>query len=573
MTDVVSYDPQELKRNLIEFLQTKPEFADFNYEGSAINTIVDLLVRNTHYIGYMSNMVSTESFLDSAQQRSNVVSHAQKLSYIPKSRTATTVIADVVVTPSSSAPEFNLTCNKGSVFIKTVANVSYAFTNCNDFVLARTSDGKYAVSGVELKQGALIRQRVPYSGNKIEIQNKNVDTSTIRVYVQDSNLDVVAVEFNLASSIVDINSSDAVFFISENTSGFYDIEFGKNILGVEPSTGAVVDIEYVAVEKEHANGLKSLVAATPIGGYSNVSVVVKTEGYGGSERDDIDRIKFVAPKIYEAQNRAVREEDYRAIMFREFPFIKSANAWGGEKNVPPYYGKVFVSVVPQQGFVVAESVKTVIQNRLSSFAVAAITPEVVDAKYIGLDVVVDVIFNDATTTDTFAQTQTKVVDVIRNYNDTKLSTFDYWYNNSEVIQRITKTVPSIYSVEIDKVAFVELDVRAGIKTKHVVEFLNPVIPNTLMMTGVLLDIVATKQEIRDDGKGNVVAAITKNGVETLETIGTIDYKTGYVVFTTTFLSTSTYKLMATPVADNFFVERNYVTYINDVVVKRVDKRV
>ena len=161
MTDVVSYDPQELKRNLIEFLQANPDFADFNYEGSAINTIVDLLVRNTHYIGYMSNMVATESFLDSAQQRSNVVSHAQKLSYIPKSRTAATAIVDVEVIPAGTPSEFNLTCNKGSTFIKTVGNVSYTFTNRHEFTLTRTSAGRFVARDVELKQGVLIRQRIP----------------------------------------------------------------------------------------------------------------------------------------------------------------------------------------------------------------------------------------------------------------------------------------------------------------------------------------------------------------------------------------------------------------------------
>lgn len=572
--NVTSYDPDQLKQSLVDFIQSKPDFADFNYEGSALNTVIDILVRNTHYIAYMANMVATESFLDSAQLRANVVSHAQKLSYTPRSRTATTVVADITVNPSVTVDAPSLLCTKGSAFINTIGNVSYSFTNASDVTLLKKAGNQFVATDVELKQGQLLRQKFIYSSTNgfLEIPNKNIDTSTIRVFVKDSPLSTEVIEFKKLENIVDVSSTSAVYFLSENTTGFYEIEFGKNTLGVDPLDGSLIEVEYIVVENNHANDIKTLIAASTIGNFSNITVNVTTQGYGGAERNSIDFIKFIAPKIYETQNRAVRDKDYVTLMLRDFPFIKSAIAWGGEKNVPPYFGRVFLCAIPQDGFIIADTVKKIIQNSISKYAVTSITTEVLDAEYLGLNLDVGVLIDFNSTTDNFQQTITKVNDVINAYNVSNLKTFDFWYNNSLLIQKIQQDVPAVYSVEINKTAFYKTPIKTNVKTKYEVQTLNGIVPNSLTTSTVSMDITASSCKIYDDGLGLIKSDIVKAGVTTTKIIGAINYETGHLYFDELLLNTGDLVIKVTPSTENFYTERNYVVYIDEVEIKELTNR-
>lgn len=572
-TTITSYDPQELKASLIAYIQSKPDFADFNYEGSTLNTVIDLLVRNTHYIAYMANMVSSESFLDSAQLRANVVSHAQKLSYTPKSRTASTIMVDVEVIPAVAPAEFSLVCDKGSVFLNTVGNVTYSFTNTSQVTLLKNIDGRFIASNVELKQGSLRKQKYLYTtGTRtLNVINSDIDTSTVRVFVTNPITGEIA-EYTRVENIVDVKSDSPVFYLFENTLGTYDIQFGQNVLGIEPTDQSVINIEYVGVEKVHANGLKTLIAGTPIQGYSNIAVTVKSEAYGGAEKSDIEFIKFIAPKIWETQNRAVRDKDYVAIMLREFTFIKSAIAWGGETNVPPYYGRVFLCAIPQDGFVIADTVKNTIEKRITEFSVASITPEVVDASYIGLQLDVGILYNASQTTNTFAQVKAAVKTSTVKYNDNNLKLFDFWYNNSELARQIRTATPSIYSIEVDKKAFIDITINRNAIKQYIAEFLNEIKPGSLVVSAVKFDINATSQSVYDDGQGKVIKQVVKDGITTTETIGSVNYTTGYVEFNALLLDAGTLRMTVTPVASNFYTERNYVVYIDTINVDLLTTR-
>lgn len=574
--NLTSYDPADIKSSLIAYMKTKPNFADFDYEGGAINTIIDLLVRNTNFIAQMANMTATESFLDSALLRSNVVSHAQKLSYIPKSRTASSVVVDITVTPASPATDSSIVCEKGSVFINTIGNIHYTFTNTNSAVLVRGVDGKFVARGVELKQGYLQNQRFLYSLNtkKIEVLNTDIDTSTLRVFVMSSSFGASRTEYSKVDDVTELTSNSPVFFLTENTNGFYNIEFGKNVIGMEPEADSTVEIEYISVAKDHANGISSLIAASSIEGYSNITVDVTTNGYGGAEKNGIDYIKFIAPKIYAAQNRAVREEDYAAIMMKEFPFIKSAIAWGGERNVPKYYGRVFLCAIPKDGFTIAKPVKDIIEKRMRQFSVTTISSEVVDSKYIGLRLDIGVMFNANTTNDTFTQTTNKLNEIIMKYNDDFLMTFEFWYNNSQLSSLIMDQTPAVSSLEINKVAFVKSAVKTNKMSKYTIEFLNTIEKGSVSVSNVSLDINATIQMIKDDSDGKMVSIITKNGVESTTAIGTVNYETGEVVFDAMLLSDGFIETTVTPSTDNFYTDRNYVVFIDTSnIYSIIDKKV
>lgn len=574
--NLTSYDPADIKSSLIAYMKTKPNFADFDYEGGAINTIIDLLVRNTNFIAQMANMTATESFLDSALLRSNVVSHAQKLSYIPKSRTASSVVVDITVTPASPATDSSIVCEKGSVFINTIGNIHYTFTNTNSAVLVRGVDGKFVARGVELKQGYLQKQRFLYSLNtkKIEVLNTDIDTSTLRVFVMSSSFGSSQTEYSKVDDVTELSSNSPVFFLTENTNGFYNIEFGKNVIGMEPEIDSTVEIEYISVAKDHANGISSLIAASSIEGYSNITVEVATNGYGGAEKNDVDYIKFIAPKVYAAQNRAVREEDYAAIMMKEFPFIKSAIAWGGERNVPKYYGRVFLCAIPKDGFTIAKPVKDIIEKRLRQFAVATIASEVVDAKYLGLRLSIGVVFNANATTDTFTQTLNKIRDIAIKYNDDFLMTFEFWYNNSQLSSIIKEQLPAVTSLEINKVAFDTSTIKTNQNSNYTIQFLNSIVKGSVLVSNVVFDINATEQKIYDDGMGVLVRSIKKNGVVTTQNIGKVNYETGHVSFDAVLLNTGSIETTMVPTTDNFYTDRNYVVFIDNSDIYRItDKKV
>jgi hypothetical protein len=568
---ITSYDPDAIKSSLIAFMQTKPDFVDFNYEGSAINTIIDLLVRNTHYMAFLANMTANESFLGTAQIRSNVVSHAQKLSYVPKSRTASTAAVSLLVTPFAPSPKNNITMTKGSTFINTIDGVQYSFTNPEESILFKTTDGKFLVENVILKQGQLVSQKYTYTGQPIVVVNKNVDTSTLKMYVRAS-VTAERFEFVKAEDITQPEINERVFFLSENTSGSYEVEFGKGILGEEPVVGSIVELEYVAVPVDHANGLGTLIAASTISGFSNITVTVLTPAFGGSEKDDIERIRFIAPRIYKAQNRAVTESDFVGIVLRDFPFIKAAIAWGGEKNVPPYYGRVFLSLIPIDGYEIVDSVKRSIEIQLQKYTIMA-TPFVIDATYINLDLVLDYIFDDTKTSDTYQIIESKIGEKVASFGEASLRQFEFWYNNSELVDLI-KDIPGVKSIQIRKNAFIEFATLKTKNNKYVFSFENVITPGTFSLKDYVLDISTTADVIADDGAGSLVRTFTKAGVTATQTVGTINYLTGDVVFTVQFLSmtTDTLKAYVTPTLDNFYTERNNVVSINSSVINRTTQK-
>lgn len=569
---ITSYDTDAIKSSLVAFLKTKPELEDFDYEGSAINTIIDLLTRNTHYMAFLANMTANESFLDTAQVRSSVVSHAQKLSYTPKSRTASTSNVRLKVKPASPSSKTNITLSKGSVFVSNIDGVSYSFTNTESSILIKDLAGDFITpSDVVLKQGQLVSNRYVYAGQPIVIQNKNIDSSTIKMYIK-TDVSADNVEFLEVDDITQTKIGDEVYFLSENTSGNYQIEFGKNVLGLEPVIGSIITVEYVVVPDNHANGLGTFISGSTIEGFSNIEVSVTIPAFGGSERDDIERIRFLAPRIHKAQNRAVVESDFTAIVLRDFPFIKSAICWGGEKNSPPYFGRTFLSLIPVDGYNIVNSVKRAIEARLQKYTIST-TPFVVDANYLYLDLDIDYIFDDTQTSDTEQALEATIAATVNSFNEGYLKQFDFWYNESKLNNMLTD-IKGVESVEVKTKAYYELNIVRGASTKYQIEFVNEIRPGTFKLSGYVADISATNDYIEDDGEGNLVRRFNKNSMSNKVNIGTIDYDTGSIELTVQFLTGTPDMLKAfvEPLNDNFYTNNNYVVAINSISPRRITNR-
>lgn len=567
---VTSLDPQDLKESLIDFYKQNPEFSDFDYEGSAINSIIDLLVRNSHLISYQANMVANESFLESSQIRGNASAHSQKLSWVPRSKTSARTIVDVQVNPTDDYPFSTLTCNAGSSFLKAVGGVTYTFTNPSDFPLFKDSDNNYFASEVELTQGQLVTNQFVYDpvvGDKLFIPNKNVDTSTIRVFIKSNPTSQNRIEYFVVNDISEVETNSNVFYLGETRNEEYFVEFGKDILGNNPETGSVVVIEYVVTEEDHGNKISELVAGTSIGGFSAIDVTVTTPAYGGADKASLEEIKFIAPRAYQSQNRAVRESDYVVEIKKRFPFIKAANVWGGEKNDPPYYGRVFISIITDENVLLTDTVKRDIEQTLDDVNVVTITPRIVDTKYIDLNISCKIIFNDKVTKKSFGEVSAGVSGVINQYRN-KILNFDSYFNESELIELIRDADTSVESIEIFKTASVELPIQTNTKQSYRFNFRNVLSEGSFSVSNIKTDITTSEELVYDDD-GVVYLDKISNGTITTINIGSINYKTGVVEFSLTNMNTGNVAISVESYGANFYSDLQNVLRLNIDSIDRI----
>ena len=553
--NVTSLDTEDLKQSLISFVQEKPEFSDIDYEGSAINTIVDLLVYNTSFTSYQANMVANESFLDTAQIRRNVVSHSQKLSYVPKSTTASRIICDIEVIPVQKTNiSSSIVMDAGTQFIASSENTSFTFVNKDSFVLSYSNVSQsYKAFDVDLYQGQRITERYTYSGQSINISNTNADTSTMLINVNST-------PYTKATSIDQFSNTSLLYFLGENQYTQSVVEFGKNILGLEPSDGDIVTITYIATEKDSANGLTNLVPASTISGYSNIITTVTTAAYGGSDRESIESIRFQAPKIYQAQDRALTENDYIPILKSRFPFIRSAIAWGGEKNIPPAYGNVFISILSDRAKI-SSSIKQQMVSYLSSKNVGSITPTIVDAVIFNANLHIMFSYDSRSTNLNFSSLVVVIKEIVKNYNN-EIFDFGLFLNPSELISRI-KMISGITSVDIEKVVYKDIDVLNFENPVYSVNFMNKIYAGSLAIDGFSVANNSTNEKVRDDMQGNIVLSyVDSSSITQTSNIGTIDYESGKVEFGLNIIEGDNLRVFVQPLLDNFYVNQNQVVKID-----------
>lgn len=562
---VTSFDSDELKASLIEFLKSTDEFGDFNYDGSAINTIVDLLTRNTHYIAYMANMVANESFLDSAQLRSSIVSHASKLSYVPRSRTATKLYATITITPSDVPDNDILILEAGKTFIGNVAGNVFNFTT-NDVYELSLDNGVFT-GEVELFQGQRLTNTFIYQGQKIVIPNKNVDTSTLKVSVYEDGKDN---SYNRYTSIHDELGMN-YYFLSLDKDDNYFIEFGENVLGKEPNDNSVVSVSYINTQDSIANGIQNLIPGSTIGGYSNILIDVTTPGFGGSEKESNESIRFLAPKVYQAQERALTDSDYGPLIKSKYPFVKSIITWGGEDNNPPMYGTVFMSIISDEGAFISRSVKQDIINSVKNYNVGSITPEIVDPKAYGIDLDIKIYRDPTLTSKTFNETSLQVRELINKYNEEEINNFNRYFNKSELYDRIMD-VRGLTSSDINYKIFYDINVLRFNDPEYFVEFDNEIIPGSLYADGFVVDVNSINHKLFDDN-GIVKISYESEGATIEIEIGSVDYSSGRIDFIANFIQEEDeLRIIVEPKRNNFYVFNSSYAYIDKVSINPLSIR-
>lgn len=442
---VSELDFDTIKTNLREFLKSQTEFSDYNFEGSGMSVLLDILAYNTHYMGYYLNMVANEMFIDSAVSRPSVVSHAKLLGYIPRSRVASQALIDISFQEVAGGSNSAMTIPRFTRFATAAKDgVNYIFVSTEQRVASRNSAGYFNFTDVLIKEGQPVGYTFVYNQatnpkQVFELPDDGIDTSTIQVIVQTSALNSTQENFQLATaSITQITTDAPVYYLEENRNGKYQIYFGDGVIGKSLTDGNIVIVSYIVTSGSDANGIKEFkLADTNIKAGSPYFITKKTESFSGRIEEDINSIKFSAPKSYIAQNRAVTKNDYIALMAKNYPYFDSVTVWGGEENNPPQYGKIFFSAKPRGNYEITQTeIEYVKENVLAPISILTVTPEYVSPDYNYLNFKIFVTYDPRKTTKTAGEIQTLVYNAIIDFNNQYFNTFNSNFKISKLIRAI-----------------------------------------------------------------------------------------------------------------------------------------
>ena len=438
-----------IKGNLQSYLSSQSEFQDYDFESSGMQTIIQLLAYNTYQNAIYTNFVSNEMFLDSALIRNNVVSHAKLLGFTPTSARGAEATISVTVNPAGSPDTVVVPAN--TTFSSTVDGVSYTFQSKDTTTFTRSDAGVYNAQ-VVIREGDPVQESYTVSTvNPVRyiLNNQNSDTTSLKVSVQQSVSNTAVQIYNLADDITTINGNSAVYFLQENNDGAYEIQFGDNILGKKPLDGNIVKLNYNVVNGPTLNGARTFNGPATLAGNSSYSIATTSRAVGGSNPQSVDSIKFNAPKNFSAQNRAVTANDYKSILLNNAPDLQTISVWGGEKNSPPVYGKVYISAKPFDGDVLSASRKAELIELLDDRNTVTIEPVFVDAEYLYVVPSIQVRYNPAVTNKDGNTLLNQIDSVMNTFNLNDLGVYNSNFYLSEFIKKIDSIDDSVINVAID----------------------------------------------------------------------------------------------------------------------------
>jgi hypothetical protein len=440
--NVTELDFDQIKVNLKAYLQGQDKFADYDFDGSGMAVLLDILAYNTQYNALLAHTNANEAFLDTAQMRANVVSHAKSLGYVPASSKSSEAKIDVTVIGAAGSNTF-ATIPRGTVFSGLIGSKQFTFITNESYITSKNILNRYVFENVSIFEGEIetftYRVNGQIENQKFKIPTNKVDTSTLVVAVRDSATSETSEIYTHFNNILDVKSDSRVYFLQEGYGGEYEVYFGDGIIGSKPTTGQVVDIAYIKTNGAEANGASSFTTDATIGGFSGATAALSTgfiKTFSGADKEDIDSIKFNAPKAFQSQNRAVTSIDYNAILKLEYDFIEDISVWGGEVNDPPTYGKVFISIKPTTGDYLSTTTKSIINRFLSTKNVGSITTEIVNPDFTYITMEVFFKYDADNTAKSKAQLELAVKDAIINYNDVNLEKFDGVLRFSKLLKAI-----------------------------------------------------------------------------------------------------------------------------------------
>ena len=548
--EISQLDFDGIKDNLKTFLSQQDEFTDYDFEGSGMNILLDVLAYNTHYIGYNANMLANEMYLDSADQRASVVSLAKQVGYTPRSAVASQATIDVLVNNATGA---SITMSRGTKFTTTVDGTNYSFV-ANADVSITPSDGVYKFSNLVVYEGTYLNYK--YTANTSDtdqrfiIPNDNVDTTTLTVKVQESSSDSTTNTYTLATGITGIESTSKVYFLQEVENGRFEVYFGDGVLGQAIADGNIVILDYIVCNRDEPNGATTFTLSGTVGGFSNVTITTINNANGGDEPESIKSIKYNAPRDYTSQDRAVTADDYKVLVKSLYANAQSVQVYGGEDAATPDYGKVYVSIKAKSGSNLTEVTKNSIVASLKSYAVASVTPVIIDPETTYITLIITFKYDSSLTTKDVSTLQTNVSDAITSYNTSTLEDFTGMFRYSAVTKTIdgadTSILSNITTIKLYKYITPTLNSALKYTLSFNNAFYNPHSEHNKASGGIVSstgfkindDSSTNEHFLDDDGDGNIrvyyLSGTTR--IYTSSSYGTIDYTTGEIILTSAHLT-------------------------------------
>ena len=567
----------QIKTNLINFLRAKPEFVDYDFEGSALNTLVDLLAYNTYYNAMYTNMATNEMFLDSAQLRNNVVARAKMLGYTPTSAKGAEATIKLAITPSTNVASITIASN--TLFTSTIDGIDYKFTT--DVPYTVLQQDSYTSNNIIIREGEPLSERVTVTGESTQrfiLNNDNVDLSSLKVDIQTSTSNSSVTVFSRANDLTSVSATSNIFFVDENEDGKYELIFGDGVLGKALSAGNIVIPKYRVVNGSATNGANNFVSPTNISGQTNFVMTVMQAARQGANAEGIDSIKFNAPKNFQRQGRAVVKNDYSRLLLAEAPDLQAVNVWGGEENNPPIYGKVYIAAKPKEGNLLSDQRKGELKDILKTRNMVSVEPEFVDATFLYVVPTVIVNYNIASTNLDAGAINNKVQNAISNFESKELSLFDKGFRESTFVKSVTDADVSIVSTRTTINMMKRFTPNSGTATTYNFAFNNAIHhPHpghlySVSSTGFTFNGQTTY--IDDDGYGILrLYYLGDNNIRQYVSndAGTVNYATGLITLNNVNItSTASIELTAKPDINDINTVRNNIILLSGTSVTIVN---
>lgn len=530
-------DYDSIKSNLVTFMQGQTEFSDYNFTGSSLNILMDILSYNTHYNAVYQNLAINEMFLDSASKRNSVVSRARELGYLPSSSVAPIALITMVVNGSGiTASIVNLP--KFSTFTTTIDGNDYTYMTINDISAVKDPvSGNFIFTNVSIYEGYRLQySQIVSASTRYILPNKGLDLSTLKVSVLENSSNGTYVTYSKAEDLLAVKSTSKVFFLKEIDNQLYEFQFGDGVLGFKLQNGMVVNYDYLVTNGPASGGAKVFSFQGNLGGVATITTTQASSG--GSAPEDIESIRFNAPRYYATQNRAVTYIDYEAIIKKYYIPVESINVWGGENNVPPVYGKVFICIKPFNAVSLTSSEKERIKTQiLKNKAVARIIPEFIDPEYINIQLFTTVYYNPKMTPKSADDIKLLAIQTAIDYNANNLTVFDSIFRFSQYSSKIDACERSVVG-NISRIILQRpVQPKYNIIATYVIPLGNPIYTtgkpeNSITSNGIMIAGDNTNiYYIDDDGIGNlrlyyIIGNTTKTYVN--NTLGTVDYINGII---------------------------------------------
>ena len=547
--DVSEFDFDDVKTNLKTFLKAQAKFKDYNFEGSGMSALLDVLAYNTHYLGFNMNMLANEMFMDTASLRSSIVSHAKTLGYEVTSCRAPYAEVNIVLNDSSKS---SATMSAGTVFTTTLNEVDYQFVTIED--IQKSSTGvEIPFNNTKIYEGTYVTTRYTVDSSDVDqrfiLPEENSDTSTLTVVVQNSSTDTTSTTYTKATDISQLSSSSEVYYLQEVEAGKNEVYFGDGVVSKAVSDGNIVLLKYVVTNVTAANGANAFSNSGAIDTVTDITVTTVNKAVGGSVAESLNSIKKNAVLDYASQGRCVTTDDYVLYTKKLFPQTQAVMVFGGD--VGSYdpslgvtstasYGRVYISVKSTTGNNLTEAQKAQLVSDLKEYNVASITPVIIDPEIVYLILDVNFKFDSSRTTKEKATLESDITTTLTNYNNDKLKTFNNVFRHSEVVSKIDETDTSILSnitnVTMASLLTPTLNSSVGYNVYFNNALYNPHSGHNASSGGVIgssgFKVGSDTNEMffDDDGAGNLrryhLVGVTRTYDDT--TAGTVNYTTGAI---------------------------------------------